>query len=659
MLNNNEHQQISIYRRILSLSSILLPYRHILLFALFFILVYAVTRITGIILYHDVIDLRETPKLLFNGLRTDISGLGYILALPVLLTFIWSSLPEKISRIFFLIEKVYLLVVGSLVFFMELCTFPFMEEYATRPNRLFVEYIIYPTELTKLMINGHLFSVITVLSLMAVFIFFFYKVLNKLSIRKNSFNPVSILIFILIGALTFISARSSFDHRPFNIAKASFSTNQIVNTLTANSGYTLVTSIKGMMSENNYTYETMPDEDILNTVKTDTGFDYSPATENNPTMNHLSPTGINGRKNIVIILEESMGAQYVGFLGGSNLTPNLDRIYHEGLGFSRLYATGVRSVRGIEAVTAGFTPTINTSTVKREKTQKNFFNLASVLKDNGYHNSFIYGGESHFDNMKSFFLGNGYTEIIDFNSYTNPIFISSWGVSDEDLFNKALEHFDNMHQKQQLFYSLVFTSSNHDPFEIIESFAGNVKNRDTAVRYADYALGKFYDELKKKPYFNDTVFLVIADHDSRAWGNELIPVKHFHIPGVIFGGGITPKIEEHVVSQIDMPKTLLSLAGITADVPTVGYDLTNLPENFNGRALLQFYQNFCYLKDDGSAVMILPDKKISTATYDFSTKKLTESQENKPLEKVALAYALLGELAYDKGFFSVKKDKKL
>ena len=514
--------------------------------------------------------------------------------------------------------------------------------------------MIYPAELAKLLINGHLAAVITVFCLMSIFVLFFFRALKKITLKHVPFNLISVMIFVVLGTITFISARSSFEHRPFNLAKAIFSSNQIVNTLTANSGYMLATSVKSMMSEKASTYKPLTQEEIIKEIQTDTGFDYTPATAENPTLNRLIPTNTGARKNIVIILEESLGAQFVGYLGGSGLTPNLDRIYGEGYGFTNMFATGVRSVRGIEAVTSGFPPTVNTSTVKREKTQKNFFNLASVLKNEGYQNSFIYGGESHFDNMRSFFLGNGYTKIIDINNYDNPIFTGSWGVSDEDLFNKALETFDEMHRQQQPFYSLVFTSSNHDPYEIKESFSHNVRNRETAIKYADYALGKFYDEIKTKPYFNDTIFLVIADHDARAWGSELVPVNHFHIPAVLFGAGIEHKTESHVVSQIDIPKTLMSLAGIEADVPTVGYDLTQLPDGFEGRALLQFYQNFCYLKDDGSAVMILPDQKVVSAKYDFSTQTLTPTTENNSLEKKALAYAHLGELSYEHGFFLIE-----
>ncbi len=630
----------------------LAPYGHILYLVLLFIAFYALIRLVGIVIYRDSLDIAEIPRMMLNGLRCDLSGLGYIMALPVLLTFTCSIVPLRVASLLLLLERIWLWLILCLVVFLEFSTFPFMAEYSVRPNRLFVEYLAYPEELINLMIHGHLLAVIAVCTLMICAGYLLYHLVRRIKINPAPSLPGALLTFVLVGAVTFIAARSSFDHRPFNLAKASFSSNQIVNNLAGNSGYTLITSLKASFAEKANNYADMKPQEVLQLVKQDTGFDYTPASADNPTLNQLRASYPGQRRNIVIILEESLGAQFVGTLGGSNLTPQLDRIYSQGWGFAQMYATGVRSVRGIEAVTSGFTPSVNTATVKREKSQKNFFNLGGILKSLGYHTAFIYGGESHFDNMRSFFLGNGYEQIIDIDDYPNPRFLASWGVSDEELFDKALSYFDENFHKGQPFYALVFTSSNHDPYEIPPEFAqGAPQSRENAVRYADFALGRLYDKLKERPYFNDTVFLVIADHDARSGGNALVPVNNFHIPAVIFGAGIAQRLDDRVVSQIDMPKTLLSLAGISAAVPTVGYDLTQSPSAFSGRALLQFYQNFALLQGDGSLMMVLPDGKFASCHYDFKEGRIEPAADNEQLQKLALAYAHLGEYAYDLGYF--------
>lgn len=150
----------------------------------------------------------------------------------------------------------------------------------------------------------------------------------------------------------------------------------------------------------------------------------------------------------------------------SLLTPEIDKLNQEGWAFERLYATGTRSVRGIEAVIIGFTPTPSRAVVKLDKSQKDFFTIASLLKRQGYETQFIYGGESHFDNMKSFFLGNGFSQIVDFDDIDSPEFVASWGASDGDVFNQADHELNKLHRQDKPFFSFIFTSSNHDPFEI-------------------------------------------------------------------------------------------------------------------------------------------------------------------------------------------------
>ena len=148
--------------------------------------------------------------------------------------------------------------------------------------------------------------------------------------------------------------------------------------------------------------------------------------------------------NLVIVLEESLGAEFVGSLGGKDLTPNLDGLADKGIWFEQLYATGTRSVRGIEAIVSGFPPTSKRSTVKLTETQKNFFTIANVLQEQNYQTSFIYGGSAHFDNMRRFFLNNGFQTVIDQKDFEDPQFVATWGVSDEDLFLKAHEYLSNM-----------------------------------------------------------------------------------------------------------------------------------------------------------------------------------------------------------------------
>lgn len=548
---------------------------------------------------------------------------------------------------------------------MELCTFPFIEEYGQRPNRIFIEYLIYPNEVIKLMVNNtnHLFVSIAIIIMMIGVIWCLWKIINRfISVPKQSSSISSLIAFMLVGCLVFICGRSSFQHRPFNLAKAYFSTNQLVNVLTGNSVFSLVTSIKAAYGEKRVSYPSQDYDLMLNNIKDDTNFDYSVANKNHPLLNHLKPTNTFNKTNVVIILEESFGAQFVKSLGGKDLAPNIDELCENYWCFTNMYATGVRSIRGIEAVTTGFTPTVNRAIVKRELSQRNFFNLATAFKQYGYENLFIYGGESNFDDMRSFFLGNSYTRIVDYNDYKDPSFVATWGVSDEDLFAKSIEEFDKLAADNKPFYALIFTSSNHDPFEIpsnkidIGDLSGDVK-RYAAVKYADYSLGKFVKTVKTKSYFDNTIFIVIADHDARVTGKNMVPIEHFHIPAVIFGNKISKKIENHVVSQIDIPKTILSLVGIEIDTPMLGYDLSNLPSDFCGRAMMQYYDNFVLMRDDRTVALVQPEKNVITMKYREDSKSLEKIEDNSDYNSLALSYAIIGELSYKKKFFNLTNDE--
>jgi len=351
-------------------------------------------------------------------------------------------------------------------------------------------------------------------------------------------------------------------------------------------------------------------------------------------------------KNIVIVLEESLGAEFVGSLGGRPLTPRIDAAAGSGIWFEQLYATGTRSVRGIEAIVTGMTPTARRSVVKLRETQDHFFTMAGLLKDKGYDTSFIYGGEAHFDNMKRFFMNNGFDTVIDEKDYENPVFIAAWGVSDEDLFTRADEYFRAAGDKP--FFSLVFSSSNHDPFDIppgrVESEEGPDGPRETAVKYADYAVGQFLEKARSAPYWDDTVILVIADHNSRTYGEQLVPIDRFHIPGLIVGGGIEPRTVPGITSQIDMLPTLLSLAGVDAEHPGIGHDLTQ-PRYFEGggRAVMQFNRIAAFMVP-GRVVVLQPDMAAESFLYEPGGELLPDPAPNQQLEHLAVAYTWFAPL---------------
>lgn len=616
-------------------------------------------------------DIHSFLTLILNGIRIDLSTLGYLLLLPAL-AHPWVMFYCKSTKGWLRILQFLFFAIFLSVLFFELVTPAFINVYGFRPNRLFIEYLIYPNEVLSMLVNGHLVTLLVVILLLAISAKLFWPVIKKLLSHSYSKPKVplvsSALSFISLFLILFICARGTFGHRPINPSLAYFSTDPLINSLTLNSIYSVVHAYEQFGDEKNAAkiYGKMELKKVIDIVQQESGqAPQSFTLPDRPTWSARSPSYQGTPKNLVIILEESLGAQFVSSLGGLPLTPEIDKLNAQGWAFKNLYATGTRSVRGIEAVITGFTPTPARAVVKLDKSQHNFFTIASLLAQNNYTTQFIYGGESHFDNMKSFFLGNGFTDIVDFDDIQNPNFVASWGASDEDLFAQADIELTQLHNGNKPFFSFIFSSSNHDPFEIpagvvtpidytsaqLAQYSSKELLRHKAIQYADFALGKFIAKAKTQPYWQDTVFLVVADHDARALGGELVPIKNFHIPGVILNSTNNQVMDQRVVSQIDLAPTLLSLIGIDNVSPMLGQDLNE--KDAAGRAMMQYADNFAYMQ--GNKVAILrPHKVPLNFIYDPQTNQLATTEPNAPLSDIALAHALWGSLAYKHEWFRMK-----
>ncbi|WP_421272683.1 LTA synthase family protein [Aeromonas taiwanensis] len=604
-------------------------------------------------------------EMLLQGIRVDVATLCWVWGVPAVLTQLLAG-PHTPGRLWMQLIRVWLTLGLWLMLFLEISTPAFVTEYGVRPNRLYVEYLIYPKEVLSMLWAGRkgelLLAVIFSGAVLGGGWWLSGRLVRDLSFPRWYWRPAFALLILAVG---FLGARSSLGHRALNPAMVAFADDPLVNALTVNSAYSLFFAIKQMGAEEDASqfYGKMADHQVLEIVREESGRplgDFTSAELPSQTFNTASYQG--KPKNLVILLQESLGAQFVGSLGGLPLTPNIDALSRQGWAFEQLYATGTRSVRGIEAVLTGFTPTPAQAVVKLGKSQTNFFTIADLLRRQGYDTSFIYGGESHFDNMRSFFIGNGFTTIVEQKDFKNPVFEGSWGASDEDLMAKANDTFTALHKEGKPFFSLVFSSSNHDPFEFpdnrIALYEQPKQTRNNAAKYADYAVGEFFKKARASAYWKDTLFLVIADHDSRVGGASLVPIPRFHIPGIILGDGITPRKDPRIVSQIDMAPTLLSLMGISADYPMLGKDLTRMPADWPGRAIMQYDKNFALMR--GKDVVILqPERAPEGFIYEDATETLTPAPQPGTMKDAALGLVLWGSLAYQQGLYRTAQDSRL
>lgn len=625
-------------------------FRRLALLALGYLVVLSASRLLLIGTHFDRIASTDgLGFILLQGLRFDVILVGLVFG-PVALVKPWLHTHAILRRIGRWATPAYIGVVTAFAFFVEASTASFIVEFDSRPNYIFVEYLQYPREVFATVRAERPFELIAftlIAALLAGSVIEWLRKDPRWDVRLSVTTCAMAMPVIAVAATAMV--RSTLDHRPVNPSVAAFSRDSMVNQLPLNSPYTLLYALYERQRDterNRIRYGDMDDEEILNIILREAdiapGDQVDPAV---PTLHHQAATHARAKPlNLVIILEESLGAQFVGSLGGKDLTPELDKLGKEGIFFERLYATGTRSARGIEAILTCITPRAQLSVVKLTETQRDFFTLASLLETHGYETSFIYGGESHFDNMRQFFMGNGFHVVVDENDYRTPKFVGSWGVSDEDLFDYAHEVFDS--SGEQPFFSLVFTSSNHVPFEIPENRVEPSPSgpRETAIKYADFALGRFLDKARRSRYWDNTVFLVVADHSVQVTGGTLVPTERFRIPGVIVGGNVEPRRVPGITSQIDLLPTLLSLIGLSTTHPCIGRDLT-VPRYANGagRASMQFGELHAYLKND-RMVVLQNDLAPMTFAVDASGDMKLIPNGDSAAEREALAYALWGPM---------------
>lgn len=581
--------------------------------------------------------------ILLQGIRFDVVLMGMLIG-PAMLAAPWVSGHRYGGPAL----RYYLVAVTMFVLWVELGTIPYIDQYDVRPNYIYIEYLKYPHEvLTMLFVSyGALMALMGLTTIVGgLLVWHWSRIALQMPARKRLPGALLLMPIVLIMILAMV--RSTLDHHPVNPSTVAFTTDSMVNQLALSSPYTLIYAIYEQQRDSRdaaVNYGKMDDGEVLQIVVEDAGLagavDLHSET---PTMHmQMATRRLDRPLNLVIILEESLGAEFVGSLGGKDLTPNFDALADEGIWFEQLYATGTRSVRGIEAIVSGFPPTSRRSVVKLAETQQGFFTIANLLQAQDYETSFIYGGSAHFDNMRRFFLNNGFQTVIDQGDYEDPEFTSTWGVSDEDLFLKAHEYFSR--KGEQPFFSLVFSSSNHKPFEIpagkVETRTGPGGPRHTAVAYADFALGEFLKLARSSDYYENTVFLVVSDHNSRVKSAHLVPIKQFHIPGVIIGGSIEPRRVPGITSQVDLFPTLLSLIGVDGRHPAMGYDLTR-PEYYQGagRAQMQFHSLQAWMVP-GKVVILQPKLPMQIFHYESGGRLIRDPAPDQLLMKQALAHSL-------------------
>ena len=359
-------------------------------------------------------------------------------------------------------------------------------------------------------------------------------------------------------------------------------------------------------------------------------------------------------KNIIMISVESLSAEFLDSYGGTKgLTPELDKLGKEGLKFERLFATGTRTVRGLEALSLG-TPPIPGQAIVRRPANEHLSTVGELLRHQGLETFFFYGGYGYFDNMNAYYAANNYRVVDRTDIPKDKVgFENVWGVADEYLFDHVIRTLDDNSAKGtngKPFFAQVMTTSNHRPYTYP---AGRIDipspgGRDGGVKYTDYAIGKFIKDAKTKPWFKDTLFVIVADHCASAAGKTRLPVTGYHIPMVFYAPALLkPAVFSPMVSQIDIAPTLMEVLGKSGSAQFFGRSFFE-PGAAPERAFISNYQALGYLKNN-TLTVLLPKQVVESYQVDPKTLATSPAPVNNQLLMETIAYYQTASKAFKTG----------
>ena len=616
-----------------------------LLFSLFLRVVFIVWQFSEI--KSSALSLLKTA---FYGVFFDIGVLSfvwfisslYLLVMPK--KWIGSKLDKVVVYFFFTLT----VLIFVFTFFAEIT---FWDEFKCRFNFVAVDYLIYTFEVVNNINESYpLVFLVPSMLLITFGILFLFKKRGSFSETFSTKTPFKTRIILFLIAALFAGFYATY----IKNSDAEWSENRYTNEISKAGIYSFFAELRNSKMNYETFYETLPNDEAFTLVRKklkepNAKFDIDSISIRRTITDSVASEL---RPNVVFVLMESMSANFMREFGNDKaITPFMDKLAQESVLFSNLYATGTRTVRGMEAVTLSIPPTPGSSIVKRPD-NANLFTIATVFKQKNYQCNFFYGGDGYFDNMNAFFGGNGF-DIYDrgrgsilsdkitakrYNLTDDEVtFENAWGACDEDMYQKLIAVADQYHAAKKPFLNFIMTTSNHKPYSYPDKKVAipSGTGRNGAVQYADFALQQLFEKSKNKPWFKNTIFVIVADHCASSAGKDEIDVANYHIPAMIYGANIKPEKISKLCSQIDVFPTLFGLLNWKYESNFYGQNVRDT--SFEPRAFLGTYLKLGYMKNN--EIMILSNQKKSNFyKWDKATNDLNKIPMNDRFLKESISW---------------------
>lgn len=432
--------------------------------------------------------------------------------------------------------------------------------------------------------------------------------------------------------LCIFGIRGRRGYNPIKVSQAYYCQDAFLNQLGINPAFNLLTSSLDNMRKENRRLNLMSDREALTYMQKRLGVDGTKADPLFPLRRQISDSLPMQRRNVVIILMESMSGALLHTLGNpEQLTPTLDSLATRSLFFSRFYSAGIHTNIGMTATLYSM-PAILSRNLMKGTVTPHRTGLPTILKEKGYTNLFFMTHEAQYDNMNAFFRTNGYDEIYSQENYPSSAVVNSFGVPDDFLFSYALPVLNRHAATGRPFMATLLTISNHPPYIVPNDQRWNTDNPETQiVEYADRSIGRFLTAARKQPWYKNTVFVIVADHGKIVGEPDAqVPQSYNHIPLFIFGPGIPAQVYDGLGMQVDIVPTLLGLLHASYTYDGMGINLLRTKRDMVSYSADNMIaardSSHCYLYNPATGQSFYyrqqPDGKLIITPSDESFEKL-------------------------------------
>ncbi|MGN1263369.1 MAG: LTA synthase family protein [Prevotella sp.] len=402
--------------------------------------------------------------------------------------------------------------------------------------------------------------------------------------RKPLMVACETLSALLLVGLCIFGIRGRVGYNPIKVSQAYYCNDPFLNQLGIAPAFNLLTSVLDDMRKENAELHLLPPHEAIAYARGQLA-----VTGANDSVHvlrrHIAATRDLRKCNVVMVLMESMSASLLQTFGQkAPLTPVLDSLCRHSLTFTRCYSAGIHTNHGLTASLYSFPAMMKRNLMKGTVTPRRS-GIPTVLKAQGYRNLFFMTHEAQYDNMNAFLRTNGYDEVYAQEDYPAEAVVNSFGVSDSFLFTYALQAINRTAASGKPFFATLLTVSNHPPYVIpADCPTHSTDDEQRIVEYADKAIGDFLASARREPWYDNTLFVFVADHGKIVGQPDCeLPQSYNHIPLIIFGPGVEPSVQDGLAMQVDIMPTLLGLLGVSYDYDGFGIDL------LSGRRDMVFY----------------------------------------------------------------------